>query len=129
MSQIFLVHDQQASPAARRSALERAGWRVRTTRDGLECLAWLRHEKPELVVLDVLLEGKNGFDLCRMIRDRYTAQELPVVMGCHVYQDREHEAEARAAGAQHYLMLPAALDELVQVVAGLTRDTRGVHAA
>ncbi len=129
MSQIFLVHDQQASPAARRSALERAGWSVRTTRDGLECLAWLRLEKPELVVLDVLLEGKNGFDLCRMIRDRYTAQELPVVLGCHVYQDSEHEAEARSAGAQRFVHLPIGLDELVQAIAVLTRDTRGVDAA
>jgi CheY-like chemotaxis protein len=129
MSQIFLVHDQQASPAARRAALERAGWRVRSTRDGLECLAWLRVEKPELVVLDVLLEGKNGFDLCRLIRDRYTAQELPVLLGCHVYQDPEHAAEARAAGAQGFVRLPIAPDELVQTVADLTRDIRGVHAA
>lgn len=129
MNEIFLVHDQQASPGLRRTVLERAGWEVRATSSAEECLSWLESGSPALVLLDVLVEGATGFDLCRRIRTRHSAESLPIVLGCHLYQDPEHEAEALRAGAQTYMMLPVAPEELLATVAGLTGDRHGVRAA
>lgn len=129
MNDILLVHDLQASPGSRRAVLERAGWRVRSTSSAVEGLAWLRESKPALVLLDVFLEGSTGFDLCRRIRDHHPASSLPIVLGCHIYQEPEHEAEAARAGAQRYLALPVEPEELLAVVANLTGDGQGVRAA
>lgn len=129
MNQILLVHDHQASPGLRRSVLERAGWEVRATSSSEECLAWLRAAEPALVILDVLLDGGTGFDLCQRIRDHHPAERVPIVLGCHVYREPEHRAEAERVGAQAYLPLPVEPEELLAVVARLTGERQGVRAA
>ncbi len=120
MPEIYFAHDQEENPAARRLALERAGWRVRTTTDGMELLAWLRDSRPALVLLDVLVEGRNGFEVCRLLRDRHGREELPVILGCHVYQDDEHAEEALRVGAQAYVHLPVEADVLLKRIQELT---------
>jgi len=129
MNEIFLVHDHQASPGLRRTVLERAGWGVRATSSAEECLTWLEGGLPEFVLLDVLVDGATGFDLCRRIRERHAAESLPIVLGCHLYQDPEHEAEALRAGAQTYMTLPVDPEDLLATIAGLTGDRHGVRAA
>jgi DNA-binding response OmpR family regulator len=116
MKEILFVHDQQASPAPRRAALERAGWRVRATHSAHEALAWIRADRPAVVLLDVLVEGGPGFEACRRIRELAGPHELPVILGCHLYHDEVHAAEAARAGAQRWLVLPIAPEELVAAV-------------
>ncbi len=129
MNDIVFVHDDQASPAPRKSALERAGWIVRATPNATEALGWLRESRPALVILDVLVEGGPGFDVCRRIRESHPADEVPIVLGCSIYQEPEHALEAEHAGAQAYLVNPVDLAGLVARVTELTRERRGVHAA
>lgn len=93
------------------------------------CLAWLRDSQPALVLVDVLVDGCTGFDLCRRIREAHPAASLPVVLGCHVYQGPEYEAEAERVGAQAYMALPVEPEILLATVAGLTGDRHGVRAA
>ena len=113
MQEIFFVHDQQESPVPRKDFLEMAGFRVTAMRSGAECFEALEQRTPDLVMLDVLLEGPNGFEVCRRIRERFTAAELPVVLGSMVYRSRVYRDEAFACGAQLYVVRPAKLDDLV----------------
>jgi DNA-binding response OmpR family regulator len=129
MNDIVFVHDVQASHAGRKSALERAGWRVRATHEAREALAWVRESPPALVLLDVLVEGGPGFDLCQRIRAHASAANLPVVLGCHVYQEAEHADLALQCGAQRYLSLPIAAEELVAVVTAVCGSRGEVRAA
>ncbi len=129
MHEIWFVHDTQASPVLRRTALERAGWSVRATSRADEALAWLRSGTPTLLMVDVLIEGRTGFELCRAIRAEHPADRLPIVLGCHVYQDPEHAAEAERVGAQRYVALPIEPENLLSIVAELTGAEHGVRAA
>lgn len=129
MNDIVFVHDNQASPGPRKVALERAGWSVRATPNATEALVWLRESPAALVLLDVLVEGGPGFDVCRRIRDHHAQDELPIVLGCSIYQEPEHAAEAEHAGAQAYLRNPVDLEDLVALVTRLTGERRGVRAA
>lgn len=129
MHEIWFVHDTQASPVQRRAALERAGWSVRATPRADEVLAWLRTGVPSLLLVDVLIEGRTGFDLCRAIREEHPTDRLPIVLGCHVYQDPEHAAEAERVGAQRYVALPIESENLLSIVAELTGGEHGVRAA
>ena len=119
MQHILFVHDFQESPLPRKNYLEMSGFQVTLLRNGTECLKLLAREKPALVLMDVLLEGKNGFEVCRAIRERCTSAELPIILCSHIYRSRIYRDEAAAAGAQRYLLLPIKLDELLAHVTEL----------
>lgn len=120
MQTIYFVHDVQESPMTRKNYLEMAGFEVILMKSGEECLKALTTRKPALVLMDVLLEGKNGFDVCRAIRQVCTGVEVPVILASHIYRSRIYRDEAHAAGAQRYLLMPVKLDELISNVTQLT---------
>lgn len=117
MHEIFLVHDEQESAATRKSFLEMSGYHVTTMRSGAEVLDALEAQVPSLVLMDVLLDGPTGFEVCRQIRARFTAQRLPILLSCTVYRSRIYRDEALAAGAQGYILRPVKLEDLVAHVA------------
>jgi DNA-binding response OmpR family regulator len=120
MHHIYFVHDFQESPLTRKTYLEMSGFQVTLLRSGTTCLEALAREKPSLVLMDVLLEGKNGFEVCRAIRERCKPAEVPVILCSHIYRSRIYRDEAVAAGAQRYVLMPAKLDELLVHVTELT---------
>ncbi len=119
MQHIFLVHDHQESPATRKTNLELAGFEVSLMKSGEEVMKALGAKKPALVLMDILLDGKNGFDVCRAIRERAGPAEVPVILCSHIYRSRIYRDEAAAAGAQRYLLLPMKIEDLVANVADL----------
>ena len=120
MQQIFLVHDQQESPTPRKANLEVAGFEVVLMKSGEEALKALKLKKPALVLMDVLLDGKNGFEICRAIRDRAAPGEVPIILCSNIYRSRIYRDEATAAGAQRYLLQPMLVEEIVAHVIDLT---------
>jgi CheY-like chemotaxis protein len=123
MQQILFVHDFQESPLTRKNYLEMSGFEVTLLRNGDECLKSLAQSRPALVLMDILLEGKNGFEVCRAIRKSCTAAEVPVILCSHIYRSRIYRDEAVAAGAQRFLLLPMKLDELLAHVTELASAT------
>lgn len=117
MSEIWFAHDQQESPVQRTGALGMAGHDVTLFRSGAELVAALAQHRPALVLLDVLLVGPHGFDVCRLIRHQHAASALPIVMMSDVYRSRVFRDEAQSAGAQAYLLRPLRTDELVAEIA------------
>jgi DNA-binding response OmpR family regulator len=119
MQTIFFVHDTQESPTTRKNYLEMAGFEVVLMKNGDECLKALATRKPALVLMDVLLEGKNGFEVCRAIRQTCSVSEVPVILASHIYRSRIYRDEAHASGAQRYLLLPMKLDDLIANITDL----------
>lgn len=120
MKTIYFAHDQQESPAPRAQMLEMAGFEVRLFSNGDELHLALGQSLPSLVILDVLLDGKTGFDICRRIRSDYDAATLPILLTSDIYRGHAFREEAHRAGAQRYLLRPidpadllAAVNELV----------------
>jgi CheY-like chemotaxis protein len=131
MRDILLVHDQLESPWPRRHFLESAGYRVSTSASADECLAALARAMPDLLVIDVLIEGLNGFELCRRIRARHGVAELPIVLGSELYRAEVFREEASLVGAQAYLVEPRDLDSLLAAIHHLlaARDADDAQAA
>ncbi len=117
MQEIFLVHDEQESAATRKSFLEMAGYNVTMMRSGAELIEALEARVPALVLMDVLLEGPTGFEVCRQVRARFASQKLPILLSCTLYRSRVYRDEALAAGAQGYILRPVNLEDLVEQVA------------
>ena len=68
MKQIFLVHDHQEDPNVRRHYLESVGFAVTLLSGSEPLMKLLRKQRPDAVVMDILIEGMNGFEACREIR-------------------------------------------------------------
>ena len=128
MKTIYFVHDQLEAPFVRQHFLESAGYRVVAMESGERCLELLGSERADLVLMDVLIEGRNGFEVCRRIRKRFSPSELPVILCSEIYRSRLFREEALQAGAQRYLLKPVRLDELVAEVHAVLDETRGQAA-
>ncbi len=114
MKKILFVHDTQEDPNVRKNHLESVGFQVVTADTADDCLARLGEQKFDLVLMDVLLKGMNGFDLVRQLRTKFSADDLPILLGCSIYRLRVYREEAYAAGAQGYVVRPVDLEELVR---------------
>jgi CheY-like chemotaxis protein len=113
MLEIFFVYDPNDAATQRKLYLEQGGYLVTPMRSGRECLERLPNHKPDLVLLDVLVEGPNGFDVCRSIRSMYKPNELPVILCSTIYRSRIYRDEAVLAGAQRYLLSPVRPEDLL----------------
>jgi CheY-like chemotaxis protein len=116
MKTVLLVHDHQENPHERKQQIEASGYAVELLQRSDECLARLEHARPDLLMIDVLLEGQNGFELCRRVREKYPAAELPIVLSSRVYVDERYYHEAEGSGAQAYMIRPLPVRELVRTV-------------
>jgi DNA-binding response OmpR family regulator len=117
MSRILVVEDEPAVAEAVTYALRDAGYDVDHTNNGTEALAAAREEHYDLMVLDPLLRGVPGLDVCRALR---AESDLPIVM----LTSRDAEGDPVTgldAGADDYVTKPFSLLELVSRVRALLR--------
>jgi len=115
---ILIIEDEYSMRLALTDVLQAQGWRVRVANDGPSGLALALEESPDLIVLDVMLPGLDGFALCRELRAR--GRHMPVLMLTargHV-DDRVMGLDA---GADDYLAKPFASAELLARVRALAR--------
>jgi len=116
------VDDERPVREAVGRALRLEGYDVELAADGYEALGRLTAAAPDAVVLDILMPGLDGIDLCRRLRAQ--GDRTPVLM----LTARDEIAERVAgldAGADDYLVKPFALDELLARIRALLRRTTG----
>lgn len=119
-SRILVVEDEADIAALVAYHLTREGYRVRTAASGAEALAAIAHERPDLVVLDVMLPGRDGFEVCRTLR---TESNVPILM----LSARGEEIDrviGLEIGADDYLAKPFAMRELRARVRAMLRRAR-----
>jgi PleD family two-component response regulator len=124
MKTLLLVHDQQTSPAPRIQFLEMAGYRVIPLANSTEAMRAVTQNKPDLLLLDVLIAGQNGFELAAEVRKAFDAAALPIVMFSGIYRGRAYSEESLNVGVQEYLSSPVDLELLVRTVNQLVGGTK-----
>ncbi len=96
--------------------LKREGYTVVIARDGEEALQVIRRERPDLVLLDVMMPKKTGFEVCQEVRADDTLQTIKILMLTAKGRDTD-VAKGTALGADAYMTKPFATRDLVQKVA------------
>lgn len=117
---ILIVEDEEPLALLLRYNLEAEGYRVTHAARGDEAEITLREMTPDLVLLDWMLPGVSGIELCRRLRMRNETQALPIIM----LTARGEEAErvrGLATGADDYVVKPFSVPELVARVRALLR--------
>jgi DNA-binding response OmpR family regulator len=95
--------------------MKREGYRVLVARDGNETLAAIRREKPDLVLLDVMMPGKTGFEVCQAVRADESLAAVKILMLTAKGRDTDL-AQGLGLGADGYMTKPFATKELAERV-------------
>jgi adenylate cyclase len=119
---VLVVDDQPANIRLLDATLSPRGYDVRSAESGEKALAALSEGGIDLVLLDIVMPGLDGFEVCRRIRQDPTTQFLPIVMV--TASGDEQKLEALEAGADDFLTKPIDRAELLARVASLARIKR-----
>ena len=111
-ARILIVDDESASRTALEMLLRRGGYEVHDASDGSSALAECSSFRPDLVLLDVLMPGINGFEVCRRIKATPETRLTPVVLITGL-SDTEDRIQGINAGADDFLSKPIDINELL----------------
>ena len=117
---VLLVEDELNIIEAIRFLLSREGWQVDTHSDGATAVDKVRGMKPDLVVLDYMLPGKNGIDILTELRADPEFSRLPILMLTARGQGRDRELAERA-GVSRFMTKPFSNTEVMTAVRDLVQ--------
>ena len=123
-TRILTVEDDERIRTALRLALEDEGWEVDEVASGEEALTAFSRVPADVVLVDIMLPGIDGFDICRAIRK---SSDVPIVM-ITARSDTHDVVAGLEAGADDYLTKPFAPKELSARIRALLRRTRASDA-
>lgn len=119
MPTLLLVEDETTLAETLRYNLEREGYTVLVASDGVQGVDLARRERPDIVVLDVMLPRLDGFSVCRILRSE---SDIPIIM-LTARQDEVDRIAGLELGADDYVSKPFSLGELLARVRAIMRRT------
>lgn len=112
MQKIMIIEDEAKIARFLQLELEHEGYAVRTAGDGRVGLAQITEFKPDLLILDLMLPGLSGIEVCRRVRSQETGQRLPILM-LTAKDDVSDKVMGLDMGADDYMTKPFAIEELL----------------
>ena len=120
---ILVIEDDPIALRLIRYTLEHEGYRVATAPNGLEGIRKAQEEEPDLLILDIMLPGIDGFEICHRLRAEHQTAHLPILMLSAKAQEID-KATGMKVGADDYLIKPANPSVIVSRVANLLAQTK-----
>lgn len=111
MTTILVIDDDELVSQTLQRALKMYGYHVMVANSGIEGLQLARRHRPDLFILDIIMPGADGYQVCRQIRGDPLLKELPVLFLTAKGKD-EDKIEGFRAGADDYLSKPFNMEEL-----------------
>lgn len=119
MTTVLLVEDSLTETEVLTRYLKQAGLTVVSVKSGEEAQIKLQSQKPDLVILDVILPGQSGFELCRELKTNTSTQQIPVVI-CSTKGSEADKLWGSMLGADAYIPKPVNQQQLMQTIQQLT---------
>ena len=120
VAKILIVEDESALVTLLTYNLEAAGYDVAATKLGDEALVSIKEEQPDLVILDWMLPGLSGIEICRQIRAGADTRAIPVIM-LTARGEEGDRVRGLATGADDYIVKPFSVAEVLARVKALLR--------
>ncbi len=120
---ILLVDDDVNTLGALGYILQRVGFAVEKASSGQEALEHIKRARPALVVLDIMMPGMSGIEVCRALRAIPETEGVPILV-LSALGDLRSTTEALMAGANNFLIKPVKPVELVEQVRALLAEAR-----
>lgn len=115
MNKVLVVDDSLTDRKVVSAYLEQAGLKVLEVGSAEEAMTQLAQYQPNLIVLDVVMEGKSGFEMCRNLKAEQSTKPIPIIL-CSSKSTDADKMWGDVVGADAYLTKPVNRDELVNKV-------------
>ncbi|MGE8498738.1 MAG: response regulator [Pseudomonas sp.] len=125
---ILIVDDTPDNLALLSDALDDVGYMVLVALDGLSALSRIQRRRPDLILLDAMMPGLDGFETCRRIKGDAATADIPVLF-MTALTDSEHVVEGFEAGGIDYVTKPINTEEVLARVASHLRTARILKSA
>ena len=112
---VLVVEDEPNIVMSLEFLMKKAGYAVRIARDGDAAVRALEDDPPDLMLLDVMMPGRGGFDICQMVRSNPDWAHIKIIMLTAKGREVERE-KGMALGADDYITKPFSTRELVERV-------------
>ncbi|MBK8821495.1 MAG: response regulator [Anaerolineales bacterium] len=122
-STILIVDDDPAGRQTLESILDEQGYQLEFAENGAQALQMIRQILPDVILLDVMMPGMDGFEVCRQVRSDPAIAEIPIIM-LTALDDRRSFLNGLESGADDYLTKPYDRHELRARLLGITRLNR-----
>lgn len=119
---IMVVDDEDGIRYLMKNILEKAGHEVITVHSGEECLNILKKEKPDLVLLDVMMPGLTGYDTCKIIKADRENRSIPVAMLTVKSDDEDKLRSLEGCKAEWHITKPVDKGKLVEIIDWLLKS-------
>ncbi len=120
---IMIVDDEMATLLPLKRSLEAEGYRVLEAYDGYQAIEKSKTEMPELIILDLMLPGIDGFEVCAQLKKDKLTGKIPVIMLTAKDEVRD-KVEGLEMGADDYVTKPFNLNELKARIRNVLRRSR-----
>lgn len=123
MSKVLVVDDNRTYLEAISSLLSESGLEVSTAMDGVEAMDIIRQQKPDVVVLDIVMPGMNGYEVCREVKKDESTKHIRIVV-CST-KDQVFDIEwAKSNQADAYVTKPFKPQELLATIKQQLREIK-----
>ncbi len=120
MKRVLVVDDQKDNVFVLEDRLKREGYEVLKAYDGQTCIDIAEEEAPDIILLDVMMPGMSGFEVCKVLTEAKTTKNIPIIL-VTALTDAEDLREGFSAGAFDYVKKPFNRVELVARVKAALR--------
>ena len=111
---ILIVDDEKPVVVFMKNYFQRRNIDVEIATDGDEALNLFDKRRPDVVFLDLNMEGKNGFEVLKEMKERYASSKVIILTG---RRDRESKRRTTILGADGYICKPIVIDEFEKILA------------
>ncbi len=118
MRKLLVVDDEPALRFLVSSALEDEGYILLEAEDGLAALDIVAKEKPDLIILDVMMPGLSGYEVCARLKQAPATSDIKIILLTAKGQEQDRR-QSQQAGADYYLRKPFSPLQLIEIVENL----------
>jgi two-component system alkaline phosphatase synthesis response regulator PhoP len=117
---VLVVDDEEYIQHILNFSFGAEGYEVVTAADGEEALAKARHEKPDIIVLDIMMPKMDGYEACRKLKSDPKTKDIPVILLTAKGRDIDRKLGSEA-GADDYVVKPFSPGRLIERVEGIMK--------
>jgi putative two-component system response regulator len=117
---ILIVDDEEKNIKLIKGMLLSQNFQLVEALSGEEAFKFVRHHRPDIILLDVMMPGVSGFEVCRQLKQNEETKTIPIVM-VTALREKEHRVKAMDAGADDFISKPVDQTELLIRVKSLLR--------
>jgi DNA-binding response OmpR family regulator len=118
MAQVLLIEDDQFLSALLRNRLQKEQFDVVVVKDGVEALDTLKTLRPGVILLDIILPGKSGFEILEEIKSDPQIKDTPVIVISNLGQESDVDRMKGMGAVDYFVKARTSIDEIVQKVKG-----------